>query len=108
LEIFWRNIDPTTENAQFADQGTQYRTAIFLPFGRSEKRRPWRRRDKLADSGKFSGGIVTEIVPAGVFYLAEEEHQDYFKKQPFRYNRYKEGSGRAGYLKRTWPDAKKQ
>ncbi len=107
LDIFWRNIDPTTENAQFADQGTQYRTAIFY-HSEDQKKAAVASKIKLADSGKFDTEIVTEIVPAGVFYLAEEDHQDYFKKQPFRYNRYKEGSGRSGFLKRTWPNAQKQ
>jgi peptide methionine sulfoxide reductase MsrA len=45
---------------------------------------------------------VTEIVPATTFYLAEEDHQDYFKKQPFRYKNYSVGSGRAGFIQKTW------
>ena len=105
LEIFWRNIDPTTEDAQFADQGTQYRTAIFF-HSEEQKKRALESRDKLAASGKFKSPIVTEIVPATIFYRAEENHQDYFKKQPFRYKNYSVGSGRAGFLKKTWPDNK--
>jgi peptide methionine sulfoxide reductase msrA/msrB len=105
LDIFWRNIDPTTEDAQFADQGTQYRTAIFY---HSDEQRQLAEisKERLAASGKFKGAIVTEIVPASPFYLAEEEHQDYFKKEPFRYKRYSEGSGRAGFIRKTWGSPK--
>ena len=105
LEIFWRNIDPTTEDAQFADQGTQYRTSIFY-HSEEQKKLAQASKEKLAASGKFKSPIVTEIVPAGTFYRAEEYHQDYFKKQPFRYKNYSVGSGRAGFLKKTW-DAQK-
>ncbi len=101
LEIFWRNIDPTTEDAQFADQGTQYRTGIFY-HSEEQKKLAQTSKDKLAASGKFKSPLVTEIVPATFFYRAEEYHQDYFKKQPFRYKNYSEGSGRVGFLKKTW------
>lgn len=105
LDIFWRNIDPTTEDAQFADQGTQYRTAIFY-HSEEQKKLAQASKDKLAASGKFKSPIVTEIVPAAVFYRAEEYHQDYFKKQPFRYKNYSVGSGRAGFIKKTWGSPK--
>src|SRR5438309_187579 len=101
LDVFWRNIDPTTENAQFADHGTQYRTAIFY-HDAEQKRLAEASRDRLAKSGKFKSPIVTEIVPAGPFYSAEDYHQDYYKKNPFRYNAYKVGSGREGFIEKTW------
>lgn len=101
LEIFWRNIDPTTEDAQFADQGTQYRTAVFY-HSEEQRKAAESSKEKLAASRKFKGEIVTEIVPATTFYLAEEDHQDYFKKQPFRYKNYSVGSGRAGFIQKTW------
>ena len=101
VDTFWRNIDPTQENAQFADQGTQYRTAIFY-HDAEQKRIAEASREALAKSGKFKEPIVTEIVPASDFYPAEDYHQDYYKKNPFRYNAYKVGSGRAGFLHRTW------
>lgn len=101
LETFWRNIDPTTRNGQFADKGTQYRTAIFYHTD-EQKRLAEASRDRLAKSGKFDKPIVTEIVPASAFYPAEDYHQDFYKKNPLRYNSYKIGSGRAGYLKKTW------
>ena len=101
LEVFWRHIDPTTPNQQFADKGTQYRTAIFH-HSEEQRRLAIASKDALQRSGKFHQPIVTQIVPASTFYPAEEYHQDYYKKNPLRYQLYRAGSGREGYLKRTW------
>ena len=103
LDVFWRNIDPTDGGGQFADRGSQYRTGIYY---HDEKQKALAEESKaaLAASGKFSDPIVTEIEPVGEFYVAEEYHQDYYRKQKVRYERYKVGSGRAGYLKKTWGD----
>ncbi|MBD3317981.1 MAG: peptide-methionine (S)-S-oxide reductase MsrA [Chitinivibrionales bacterium] len=100
LEVFWRNIDPTTENRQFADRGSQYRTAIFY-HNDNQKRLAEQSKRALAESGMFDAPIVTEIVSAGPFYEAEEYHQNYYQKQPGRYKSYKIGSGRAGFLEKT-------
>ena len=101
LDVFWRNIDPTDFDGQFPDKGHQYRTAIF--FHDPEQERLARAsKARLEKSGQFKPLIATEIVPAGVFHLAEEYHQDYFKKQPVHYKRYRKGSGREDYLNRTW------
>ena len=101
LEVFWRNVDPTTPNAQFADHGTQYRTAIF--YHTDEQRHlADASKQQLEHSRKFSAPIVTEIVPASEFYPAEDYHQDYYKKNPLRYNLYRSGSGRDAYLRKTW------
>lgn len=105
LEVFWTNIDPTTKNRQFADRGSQYRTAIFY-HDEEQKELAIKSKQKLESSGKFDSPIVTEIVPAGEFYRAEEYHQDYYLKNPLHYNNYKIGSGRAGYIKKTWGDKK--
>ena len=101
LDVFWRNIDPTTPNRQFADAGTQYRTAVFYR-NEEQKQLAIASKDALERSGKFDQPIVTEIVPASAFYPAEEYHQDYYKKNPLRYQFYRIGSGRDGYLKRVW------
>ncbi len=53
-------------------------------------------------SGRFSKPIVTSIVPAKPFYRAEEQHQHYYKKQPFHYRLYKKGSGREAFLQKHW------
>lgn len=104
LETFWRQIDPTDAGGQFADRGSQYRTAIYY---HSEDQRQLAETSKkeLADSGRFDAPIVTEIKPATTFYVAENYHQDYYKTHPTRYQMYKVGSGRAGYLKDKWGDA---
>lgn len=101
LDLFWMNIDPTTPNQQFADHGSQYRTAIFY-HDEEQQRLAEASKDALARSGKFTSPIVTQIVPASPFYPAEEYHQDYYKKHALRYNLYRVGSGRAGFLKKTW------
>lgn len=101
LEVFWRNIDPTTTDAQFADHGTQYRTAIFY-HSEDQKRLAEESKQALAKSGKFKDPIVTTIEKAGAFYPAEDYHQAYYKKNPLRYNAYKMGSGRAGFIEKNW------
>lgn len=101
LGVFWRNIDPTTKNRQFADIGSQYRTGIFYHTEQQKKLAEISKRN-LADSGRFNRSIVTEITKATAFYPAEAYHQDYYKKNPSHYKRYRIGSGREGYLKRVW------
>jgi peptide methionine sulfoxide reductase msrA/msrB len=101
LDIFWRQIDPTDPGGQFADRGPQYRTLIYY-HDETQKELAERTKAELGESGRFDGPIVTEIVPAGPFYDAEEYHQDYWKKQPERYKRYRYGSGRTPYLERVW------
>ena len=101
LEVFWRQIDPTDDGGQFADRGDQYRTAIFV---HSPRQRRLARSSKaaLARRGVFSRPIVTRIREASRFYPAENYHQDYYKKNPGHYARYRRGSGREGFLKRVW------
>jgi peptide methionine sulfoxide reductase msrA/msrB len=103
LDVFWQNIDPTSLNRQFADVGTQYRTAVFY-HDEEQKRLALASREALEKSGKFKGPIVTEILPAAEFYAAEDYHQEYYKKNPARYNAYKFGSGRETFLKDLWKD----
>jgi methionine-S-sulfoxide reductase len=106
LETFWHNIDPTTLNAQFADHGTQYRTAIYYHTP-EQKRLAEASKAALAKSGKFSGPIVTEITAATKFYPAEDYHQDYYKKNPLRYKLYRSGSGREAFIQKTWGETPK-
>jgi len=101
LEVFWRNIDPTALNGQFSDRGTQYRTAIFY-HNKEQKMFAEISKEELGRSGKFDKPIVTEIVEATEFYPAEDYHQEYYKKNPFRYELYKMGSGRTDYLNKKW------
>ncbi len=106
LEVFWRHVDPTDDGGQFVDRGYQYRSAIFYASD-EERRQAEASRDRLAASGRFDKPIVTEIVPLGDFYPAEDYHQDYYKKNPIRYDWYRSGSGRDQFLTNTWRDEKK-
>lgn len=101
LDVFWHHVDPTDANGQFVDQGSQYRSVIF--YANDEERRLAEASKKaLAASGRFSRPIVTEILPLGPFYMAEDYHQDYYKKNPLRYRWYRHGSGRDRFLEKTW------
>ena len=101
LEVFWRNIDPTALNYQFADVGSQYRTEIFT-VGSEQKDLAEQSKVELENSGKFDKPIVTAISEAPAFYIAEEYHQDFYKKQSMRYQMYAKASGRKGFLEDTW------
>ena len=101
LEVFWRNIDPTALNYQFADVGSQYRTEIFT-VGDEQSKLAEQSKVDLENSGKFDKPIVTAISVAPEFYIAEDYHQDFYKKQSMRYQMYAKASGRKGFLEDTW------
>lgn len=101
LEVFWRNVDPTQANGQFVDIGSQYRTVIFY-HDDEQKRVAEASKRKIEASGIFGKMIVTELLPAGPFYPAEDYHQDYYLKNPLRYKYYRWGSGRDGFLDKIW------
>jgi len=101
LEVFWRNIDPTALNYQFADVGSQYRTEIFT-VGDEQSKLAEQSKIDLENSGKFDKPIVTAISVAPEFYIAEDYHQDFYKKQSMRYQMYAKASGRKGFLEDTW------
>lgn len=104
LEVFWRNVDPITPNAQFCDRGSQYRAAIFYRND-EQKRLAEASRHKLMQSQRFNDPIVTQIEAASTFYPAEEYHQDYYKKNPLRYKFYKYTCGRAQRLQKLWGES---
>ena len=101
LDTFWKNIDPTQVNRQFADSGTQYRTAIFYRNDQ-EKKTAEDTKVNFAKIAQLDKPIATQIVPLGKFYSAEDYHQAYYKKESAHFKAYEIGSGRAGYLKRKW------
>ena len=101
LKVFWRQIDPTDDAGQFADRGTQYRTAIFA-YDRTQHALAKASKRELEKSGIFKDPIVTPVRWAEPFYAAEAYHQDYYKKSPANYKRYRTGSGREGYLDAVW------
>lgn len=103
VEYFWRHIDPTDPNGQFCDKGSSYRSAIFYA-GEEEQRVVEESLRRLQDTKTFDEAIVTEITEAKPFYLAEEYHQDYYKKNPIRYRFYRRGCGRDQRVKQLWGD----
>jgi len=107
LDIYWRNIDPTDPEGQFADRGPQYRTAIFY-FDENQKRIAEESKRELEKSGKFNRPIVTEIKRAGKVYRAEEYHQNYCKKHPLEYKNYSIASGRIPFILKVWKEEKRK
>lgn len=101
LDIFWTQIDPTDAGGQFFDRGQSYQTAIFY-HSEEQKLAAEKSKQELDNSGKYEKPVATKILPAKPFYLAEEYHQDYYKKNPAHYNRYSVGSGRAGFIEKNW------
>ncbi|WP_254797653.1 peptide-methionine (S)-S-oxide reductase MsrA [Geopseudomonas aromaticivorans] len=101
LDAYWPNIDPLTATGQFCDIGSQYRSAIFY---RTPEQQRLAEASKVAlqASGRFAKPIVTEILPAGTFYPAEEYHQDYYRKNPLRYYYYRTTCGRDARLQELW------
>ncbi len=106
LEQFWLNHDPTVKDRQFCDVGSQYRPSIF--YHTDEQKR-------LADASKakwdkekpFKASILTPILPAANFWVAEDYHQDYYKKNPQRYKFYVTGCGRYARLDQLWGKLRK-
>ncbi|MFN4354134.1 peptide-methionine (S)-S-oxide reductase MsrA [Parvibaculum sp.] len=103
LYVFWRNIDPIRRNAQFCDEGAQYRSAIF-PQDEAQRQAAEKSKADLEATGRFTRPIVTEILDAAPFYAAEEYHQDYYLKNPNRYAYYRWSCGRDARLKQIWGD----
>jgi peptide-methionine (S)-S-oxide reductase len=103
LDRYWHSIDPTTKDAQFCDHGTPYRTVIFA-IDAAQLKAAKASLDALQKNKPFKEPIVTEIVTARPFYPAEDYHQDYYKKNPLRYQYYRSACGRDARLKQLWGD----
>jgi peptide-methionine (S)-S-oxide reductase len=101
LEIFWRNIDPTVENRQFCDTGTQYRAAIFY-HDDGQRLAAEKSRAEIERNKSFSEPVVTEITAATAFYTAEDYHQDFYKTNARRYESYRKGCRRDQRLEELW------
>jgi peptide-methionine (S)-S-oxide reductase len=101
LEAFWPTIDPITANAQFCDRGPQYRSAIF--YGNAEEQQlAEASKAALEKSARLPAPVVTEILATSTFYPAEDYHQDYYQRNPLRYNYYRSGCGRDQRLEQLW------
>ena len=103
LEVFWVNIDPTVKDRQFCDSGSQYRTGIFY-HDDAQRRAAEASKARIEAAKPFKEKLVTPIEMAGPFYPAEDYHQDFYLKNPVRYNLYRSGCGRDARLKQLWGD----
>ncbi|TVQ95226.1 MAG: peptide-methionine (S)-S-oxide reductase [Deltaproteobacteria bacterium] len=101
LAVYWRHIDPTDDQGQFADRGAHYRPVIYV-HDEEQRRLATASRDAVAASGRFDRPIVVAIEDAGDFWIAEEEHQNFYLERPAHYERYRRGSGRTRFIERTW------
>ncbi len=99
LQIFWENIDPTVENRQFCDVGSQYRSAIFY---HNQEQKKLAEETKKQVKTQLNTEVFTEITPLNNFYPAEEYHQDYYKKNPLLYKYYRYSCGRDRRLAEIW------
>ncbi len=97
LDFYWLNVDPTRNDGQFCDKGSQYRPVIFY-HNEMQKNLAEKSKNKLIESQKITP-ILVEILPAQTFYPAEEYHQNYSKKNPVRYKFYRYQCGRDARIK---------
>jgi len=104
LDVYWHNIDPTDPHGQFCDKGDQYRSEIFYHDDEQQKLAD-QSKAALVELKRFTGDVVTGVTAATVFYPAEDYHQDYYRKNPVHYNRYRLGCGRDHRLKDLWGDS---
>ncbi len=103
LDWLWVNIDPTVNDRQFCDRGAHYRPAIFV-HDAAQRAAAEASKRRIEKTKPFPEPILTEILDATTFYPAEEYHQDYYRKNPIRYNYYRSGCGRDARLKQLWGD----
>lgn len=102
LRVYWHNIDPFDGSGQFCDRGSQYRPAIFV---HSEAQRRLAEQSKMIVSDRFEQPIAVNIHSYDAFFPAEENHQNYYQKNPGHYKRYRRGCGRDARLTAIWGDA---
>ncbi|WP_342417389.1 peptide-methionine (S)-S-oxide reductase MsrA [Paenibacillus sp. FSL R10-2782] len=101
LELYWPQTDPTDGEGQFQDRGTQYKPAIFY-HTEQQRELALQSKEQLAQSGRFDKPIMTEILPATIFYPAEDYHQDYHKKNVKHYKEDRAQSGRDEFINQNW------
>lgn len=98
VAFHWRNIDPTVEDRQFCDRGSQYRSGIYY---RNDAERVVAEASRARIAARFDA-VHTELEPATTFYQAEAYHQDYAEKNPLRYKFYRFNCGRDARLQELW------
>jgi peptide-methionine (S)-S-oxide reductase len=105
LEVYWRSVDPTDKDGQFCDRGSSYRPEIFVHTP-AQKKAAEESKAALIKSGVVKQPIVVPITDATEFTKAEAYHQDFYKKNPGHYYRYRTGCGRDARLEQVWGKAK--
>lgn len=102
-DYYWKTIDPTDAKGQFCDKGTPYKTAMF--YQNDQQKAVFEASlVKVEKTKPFKADIVTQILPADTFYLAEEYHQSYYTKNPIRYALYRSSCGRDSKIESLWGD----
>jgi len=101
LKVYWKNIDPVAVNRQFCDAGSQYRSGIYY-LSETQESAAKQSLQQLKNNKPFEETIATEILPASIFYPAEDYHQDYYQKNPLRYKYYRYSCGRNQRLSELW------
>jgi methionine-S-sulfoxide reductase len=104
VEYFWRHVDPYDAGGQFCDRGESYKTAIFAHTP-EQKRIAEASKADLQKNGPLKDPVATAIRDASAFTAAEEYHQDYYKKNPFRYKWYRTGCRRDARIEQIWGKA---
>jgi peptide-methionine (S)-S-oxide reductase len=103
LEHYWHNVDPFDGGGQFCDRGHSYQAALFYL---DEAQREQAQASKSEVEARFPGReVVTQILPATRFWPVEEDHQDYYLKNPVRYKFYRWNCGRDQRLREIWGEA---
>ncbi len=102
LRVYWHNVDPFDDGGQFCDRGSSYRPVIFA---HNAEQRRLAEQSKATVAARFDQEIVVPVQSLDAFYAAEEYHQNFYQKNPGRYNSYRDGCGRDARLKEIWGEA---
>lgn len=100
VDRYWRLVDPTDNGGQFCDRGPSYRSAIFVTA--AQRADAEASKAALVASNRLTAPVVTQVLPLGPFYPAEEYHRDYAKRNALHYNAYRTGCGRDARLRQVW------
>ncbi len=100
LDFYWKHIDPTDDGGQFCDRGHAYIPVIYARPDQLEAAEA--SKVEVEKTKPFSAPIVVPILAAKTFWDAEDYHQDYYKKNPTNYNRYRKGCGRDQRIQQLW------
>jgi peptide-methionine (S)-S-oxide reductase len=102
LDVFWHSVDPTDGGGQFCDRGYGYTTAVYAV---SQEDLAAARKSKEEAAKALGKQVATEIAAAPAFWPAEEYHQEFYKRNPLRYNYYRAGCGRDDRIRQVWGEA---